>query len=57
LLERALSVTLGDDPKRRSIMGTAGRKRVAATFDLRTNVSQLLESYGILPARSVATLK
>jgi len=48
-------VTLVDDPKRRSIMGTAGRKRVAATFDLRTNVSQLLESYGILPARSVAT--
>ena len=48
-------VTLVDDPKRRSIMGTSGRKRVAATFDLRTNVSQLLESYGISPARPVAT--
>lgn len=36
-----------EDPARRQSMGIAGRKRVDAKFDLRKNVAQLVESYGI----------
>ena len=40
-------LTLLDDPMRRRSMGIAGRKKVDAKFDLRKNVSHLLEAYGI----------
>jgi glycosyltransferase involved in cell wall biosynthesis len=36
-----------EDPARRQTMGIAGRKRVEARFNLRKNVAQLVESYGI----------
>ena len=36
-----------DDPARRARMGEAGRETVSAKFDLRKNVAQLIESYGI----------
>jgi glycosyltransferase involved in cell wall biosynthesis len=35
------------DPGLRERMGEAGRVVVAEKFDLRTNVAQLIESYGI----------
>jgi glycosyltransferase involved in cell wall biosynthesis len=35
------------DPARRQSMGTAGRKRVDARFNLRKNVAQLMQAYGI----------
>ena len=35
------------DPELRARMGAAGREVVAAKFDLRKNVAQLVESYGI----------
>ena len=35
------------DPELRASMGQAGRETVAAKFDLRKNVSQLVRSYGI----------
>jgi len=38
---------LCDDPARRRAMGLAGRTKVDASFDLRKNVGQLLEVYGI----------
>ena len=40
-------LTLLGDPARRKAMGTAGRERVEAKFDLRKNVGQLLQAYGI----------
>ncbi len=36
-----------DDPARRGRMGEAGRETVSAKFDLRKNVAQLIDSYGI----------
>lgn len=45
LAEKVL--TLIEDPARRQSMGIAGRKRVEANFDLKQNVAQLLEAYGI----------
>jgi glycosyltransferase involved in cell wall biosynthesis len=36
-----------EDPARRQAMGVAGKKRVAAKFNLRTNVAQLVRAYGI----------
>jgi glycosyltransferase involved in cell wall biosynthesis len=35
------------DPKMRGQMGASGREVVAGKFDLRKNVAQLIESYGI----------
>jgi glycosyltransferase involved in cell wall biosynthesis len=35
------------DPELRTRMGNAGRETVAAKFDLRKNVAQLIEAYGI----------
>jgi glycosyltransferase involved in cell wall biosynthesis len=40
-------LTLLDDPLRRHAMGVAGQRRVAAKFDLRSNVGRLLKAYGI----------
>jgi glycosyltransferase involved in cell wall biosynthesis len=40
-------VALCDDPARRRAMGLAARRKVDASFDLRKNVSRLLEAYGI----------
>jgi glycosyltransferase involved in cell wall biosynthesis len=45
LADRVLTLML--DPERRSIMGATGRKKVESVFDLRKNVTQLLEAYGI----------
>jgi len=45
LAERLL--ILLQDPERRRSMGLAGRKRVETKFNLRRNVAQLVESYGI----------
>jgi glycosyltransferase involved in cell wall biosynthesis len=45
-LARKVLILLGD-PARRQSMGIAGRKRVDARFNLRKNVAQLVESYGI----------
>jgi glycosyltransferase involved in cell wall biosynthesis len=36
-----------DDPELRTSMGDAGRETVAAKFDLRKNVAQLIAAYGI----------
>jgi len=36
-----------NDPSARARMGEAGREIVRTKFDLKTNVSQLVESYGI----------
>jgi glycosyltransferase involved in cell wall biosynthesis len=43
--ERVLELL--NDPELRQRMGAAGRATVAAKFDLRKNVSQLIEAYGI----------
>jgi glycosyltransferase involved in cell wall biosynthesis len=43
--ERVLDLL--NDPELRQRMGAAGRATVAAKFDLRKNVSQLIEAYGI----------
>ena len=43
--ERVLELL--NDPELRERMGAAGRATVAAKFDLRKNVAQLVESYGI----------
>ena len=43
-------LALIDDPGRRMAMGKAGREKVQTLFDLQKNVTQLLESYGIVPA-------
>ena len=45
-LARKVLILLGD-PARRESMGIAGRRRVDARFNLRTNVARLVESYGI----------
>jgi len=45
-LARKVLILLGD-PARRQAMGIAGRRRVDARFNLRTNVAKLVESYGI----------
>jgi glycosyltransferase involved in cell wall biosynthesis len=45
-LARKLLALLGDAARRKA-MGIAGRTRVDAKFDLRKNVAQLLEAYGI----------
>jgi glycosyltransferase involved in cell wall biosynthesis len=47
-------VALIDDPSQRAAMGTAGRAKVHAHFDLRKNVTQLMESYGIVQAAPLA---
>jgi glycosyltransferase involved in cell wall biosynthesis len=47
-------VTLIDDPSQREAMGAAGRAKVHAHFDLRKNVTQLMESYGIVQAAPFA---
>ena len=47
-------VVLIDSPAQRAAMGAAGREKVHAHFDLRKNVAQLVESYGIVQAASVA---
>lgn len=43
-------LTLCADSGRRRTMGLAGRRKVDASFDLRTNVRRLLEAYGISEA-------
>ena len=43
--ERVLKLL--DDPELRARMGQAGRETVATRFDLRKNVAQLINSYGI----------
>src|SRR6266478_4526180 len=43
-------VALMDDPGRRIAMGKVGREKVQTLFDLEKNVTQLLESYGLLRA-------
>ena len=45
-LSRKLLALL-DDPVRRRSMGIAGRQKVDAKFNLRKNVTQVLEAYGI----------
>ena len=47
-------VALIDDPSQRNAMGAAGREKVHACFDLQKNVAQLMESYGIVHATSLA---
>jgi glycosyltransferase involved in cell wall biosynthesis len=47
-------VALVDDPSRRAAMGAAGREKVHARFDLRKNVTQLMESYGIVQTAPLA---
>jgi len=47
-------LTLTDDPGRRIAMGNAGRQKVHTHFDLQKNVTQLMESYGIVQAPSFA---
>lgn len=47
-------VDLIDDPPQRSAMGIAGREKVRAQFDLQKNVTQLMESYGIVRAAPLA---
>ena len=54
LVERADTKAMSDrilkllgDPELRERMGAAGRDVVAGKFDLRKNVAQLIESYGI----------
>lgn len=54
LVERGDTAAMSDhllkllaDPARRARMGEAGRETVSAKFDLRKNVAQLIESYGI----------
>lgn len=46
-------VALIDNPGRRTTMGAAGREKVQKCFDLQKNVTQLLESYGLLQAGSL----
>ncbi len=43
----ATLLSLLDDPTRRQLMGTAGRKTVDAKFDLHRNVARVLAAYGI----------
>lgn len=43
-------LALIDDPTRRMAMGKAAREKVQTLFDLQKNVTQLLESYGIVRA-------
>lgn len=45
-LEKVLVALLGD-PARREAMGAAGRMKVEAAFDLKKNVAQVVELYGI----------
>jgi L-malate glycosyltransferase len=45
LADRVLALMA--DPRRRSIMGAAGRKKVESVFDLQKNVTHLLEVYRI----------
>jgi glycosyltransferase involved in cell wall biosynthesis len=52
LAEKVLALT--DDPGRRIAMGNAGRQKVHTHFDLQKNVTQLMESYGIVQAPSLA---
>jgi glycosyltransferase involved in cell wall biosynthesis len=47
-------VALIDDPSQRHAMGAAGREKVHVHFDLRKNVTQLMESYGIVQAAPLA---
>jgi L-malate glycosyltransferase len=47
-------VALIDDPTRCTLMGAAGRGKVQAQFDLQKNVTQLMESYGIVQAAPIA---
>jgi glycosyltransferase involved in cell wall biosynthesis len=47
-------LVLIDDPRLRIAMGNAGRQKVHSRFDLRKNVKQLMESYGVVPAASLA---
>jgi glycosyltransferase involved in cell wall biosynthesis len=46
-------VALIDDPLRRIAMGATGRQKVHTQFDLRKNVTQLMECYGIVQAASL----
>ena len=41
------------DPQLRQRMGQAGRETVEAKFDLRKNVAQLIDSYGIVRSPTV----
>jgi len=38
------------DPQRRHAMGGVGRLKVKSKFDLRKNVAEVLEAYGVLPS-------
>jgi glycosyltransferase involved in cell wall biosynthesis len=49
-LAKKLLILLGDTARRKT-MGSAGRKRVDTKFDLRKNVAQLVEAYGIRAMR------
>jgi glycosyltransferase involved in cell wall biosynthesis len=48
LSEKVLALI--DDPGRRIVMGNAGRQKVHTHFGLQKNVTQLMESYGIVQA-------
>ncbi len=52
LAEKVLALI--DDPRQRVAMGNAGRQKVHNYFDLQKNVKQLMESYGIVQAPSLA---
>jgi glycosyltransferase involved in cell wall biosynthesis len=52
LAEKVLALI--DDPRQRVAMGNAGRQKVHHYFDLQKNVKQLIESYGIVQAPSLA---
>jgi glycosyltransferase involved in cell wall biosynthesis len=52
LAEKVLALI--QDPARGQLMGMAGRRIVDAKFDLRKNVGQLLEAYGIRDRESTA---
>jgi glycosyltransferase involved in cell wall biosynthesis len=41
-------LALVDDPSRRVAMGKAGREKVQTLFDLQKNVTQLVDSYGVV---------
>lgn len=47
-------VALLDNPVARTAMGVAGREKVHVRFDLRKNVTELIESYGITKASPLA---